>query len=170
MAVGLLQPALYRIGERWQAREINVAQEHLATALAQKLLVQQFTMAPVAPPRGSNAVFACVEHNHHAVGLRIVADAYELDGWSVEFLGADTPTRELMERLEQVRPALVGLSISMVRQLSALKETIDGIRTSFPEQSPHIMAGGLGLIRIPGVADRFGLDGWSPNALTAVES
>lgn len=170
MAVGLVQPAMYRIGERWQAREINVAQEHLATALAQKLLVQQFTMAETGPPRGSKAVFACVESNHHTLGLRMVADAYELDGWSVEFLGADTPTRELLERLEQARPELVGLSLSMIRQLPRLKEAIDRIRARFPDQPPRIVAGGLGLIRVPGVADRFGLDGWSSSALTAIES
>lgn len=121
------------------------------------------------PPRTAKAVFACVEHNHHSLWLRIVADAYELAGWSVEFLGADTPTRELLERLEQVRPELVGLSVSMVRQLPQLKDAVDRIRALFPEQSPRILAAGLRLIRIPGVADRFGLDGWSPNALTAVE-
>ncbi|WP_290650442.1 cobalamin B12-binding domain-containing protein [Aquisalimonas sp.] len=169
MAVGLLQPALYRIGELWQAREISVAQEHLATALAQRLLVHHFALAPIAPPRGAKAMFASVAHNHHALGLRMVADAYELDGWSVEFLGADTPTGDLLERIEQVNPELVGLSVSMVRQLPQLKEATDRIRARFGGQSPRIVAGGLGFIRISEVADRLGLDGWSSTALTAIE-
>lgn len=169
LAVGLIQPALYRVGERWQAREISVAQEHLATALAQRLLAQAFTRVPWTPAEGPGALFACVPSNHHAVGLRMVADAFELEGWSVEFLGADTPADDLLERIDQTRPELVGLSVSMVRQLPRLKDLVDRIRARFADEGPRIVAGGLGLVRVPGVADRLGLDGWYPTAQAAIQ-
>ncbi|MFW5969532.1 MAG: cobalamin B12-binding domain-containing protein [Halofilum sp. (in: g-proteobacteria)] len=72
-AVGLIQPAMYRLGERWQNREISVAQEHLATALAQRLLAARLTAAPPALPSGMRALFACVETNGHARGLQMSA-------------------------------------------------------------------------------------------------
>lgn len=167
MAVGLLQPALYHIGEQWQTRQISVAQEHLATALAQKLLVQEFAAARMAPATGSRAIFACVADNHHTLGLRMVADAFELGGWSVEFLGGDVPTDDLLERIEYTRPDLVGLSVSLVRQLYRLLETIDRIRAD-TSPAPRIVAGGLGIANVPGIADRLGLDAWPANALTAM--
>lgn len=168
-AVRLVQPAMYRIGERWQRRELSVAQEHLATALAQKLLVQQFTAATIGPATGSRALFCCVAHNHHALGLQMVADAYELAGWSVDFLGADTPTRDLVEQIAQTRPDIVGLSVSMVRQLPILKQAIDAIRARFGDQTPRLIAGGLGLMRVSNLAPRLGLDGWYPNPLAALD-
>lgn len=170
MAVGLLQPALYRIGERWQRREISVAQEHLATAFAQRLLVQQFTQAAMAPPDGPKALFACVPGNHHALGLRIVGDTFELEGWSVEFLGADTPADDLVDRIGATRPNLVGLSVSMVRQLPQLKEIVERIRERFGAAAPLIIAGGIGLARVPQVAERLGLDACYPTAVAAIEA
>jgi len=35
---GVMQPALYEIGHRWALGDLNVAQEHYATAVAQSLL------------------------------------------------------------------------------------------------------------------------------------
>lgn len=134
MAVGLLQPALYRIGERWQARKVSVSQEQLATALAQKLLIQQFTAWSVAPARGPRALFACVPGNHHA---------FEIDGWSVAFLGADVAIEQLIERIEQTRPALVGLSVSKGSQLPELQACVERIRAQWPAATPRLIAGGL---------------------------
>lgn len=171
-AVGLIQPAMYRIGEWWHRREIGVAEEHLATALAQRLLVEQFTAAAAASPvpHGPGSLFACVPSNQHALGLRIVADAFELEGWSVEYLGADTPAVDLVERIVRIRPRLVGLSVSMVWQLHELRELTERIRERMGDEAPRIVAGGLGLVRVSGAADRLGLDGWYSTAVEMVEA
>lgn len=169
-AVGLVQPAMYRIGEWWQRREIGVAEEHLATALAQRLLVEQFTaaMASAPVPQGLAALFACVPSNQHSLGLRIVADAFELEGWYVDYLGADTPATDLVEHIARTRPRLVGLSVSMVRQLRELRELTERIRERLGDDAPRIVAGGLGLVRVSGAADRLGLDGWYATAAEVV--
>ena len=43
----LVQPALYRIGEKWQENQISVSREHLATAIAQSILTRGYF--PCAP-------------------------------------------------------------------------------------------------------------------------
>lgn len=167
--VTLIQPAMYRVGDRWHAREISVAQEHLASAMVQQLLAARFAAAPAAPPSGSRAIFACVATNHHALGLQIVADAFELDGWSVEFLGADTPTADLVERVAETKPDLVGLSVSLTAQLARLRETVLAIRARMGDSAPRIIAGGFALADTSGVAERLGVDGWYSTALSAVK-
>lgn len=169
-AVGLVQPSMYRIGEWWQRREIGVAEEHLATALAHRLLVEQFiaALASGPVPRGPGALFACVPSNQHTLGLRIVADAFELEGWSVEYLGADTPAADLVEFLARTRPRIVGLSVSMVWQLRELRELTERIRQRLGDDAPRIVADGL--VRVSGAADRFGLDGWYSTAVKMVEA
>ncbi|MCC5987111.1 MAG: cobalamin B12-binding domain-containing protein [Pararhodobacter sp.] len=169
-AVTLIQPAMYRVGERWHAREISVAQEHLASALVQQLLADRFAAAHAAPPSGSRAIFACVATNRHALGLQIVADAFELDGWSVEFLGADTPTADLVERVVSTKPDLVGLSVSLTAQLARLREAVLAIRSRMGDCAPQILAGGFALADISGVAERLGVDGWYSTALSAVKA
>lgn len=169
MAINLVQPALYRIGEGWQVRQVSVAQEHLATALAQRLLVRQFVEATPARGNGRKALFACVPSNQHALGLRIVADAFELDGWEVDYLGADTPTNPLVERILEVQPELVGLSIALIRQLPVLKEVVDRIRSACGDAAPRIIAGGGSLDAVPNLAERLGLDQWHAQARTALD-
>ncbi len=48
-AVGIVQPAMYKIGRLWQANRITVAQEHLATAVSQYALAQAFSSMPGSP-------------------------------------------------------------------------------------------------------------------------
>lgn len=169
MAVRLIQPAMYRIGELWQNREISVAQEHLATALAQQLLVRQFARTAPDPPNGRRALFACVASNQHSLGLRMVADTFELHGWEVEFLGADTPTADLIDHIGQTRPGLVGLSVSLAGQLPILQGAVDGIRQELGTDSPWLVGGGVGLNGLPGLSQRLGLDAWHTCPQDALE-
>lgn len=169
MAVNLVQPALYRIGEGWRAREVSVAQEQLATALAQRLLVRQFVEAVPATGNGRRALFACVPSNQHALGARITADAFELDGWEVDYLGADPPADTLIERILETQPELVGLSVALIRQLPILKEVVDRIRSACGDAAPRIIAGGGGLDGVPNLAQRLGLDRWHAHPRSALE-
>src|SRR6185369_10991856 len=75
-------------------------------------------------PSGRRVLLACVAGNHHALGLRMVADAFLLGGWDVQYLGADVPTSAIVGHAEE-RPAdLVGLSLSFTHQLRAARHTI----------------------------------------------
>ena len=38
----VLQPSMYEIGRRWEANEITVASEHMATAITQYVMVRLF--------------------------------------------------------------------------------------------------------------------------------
>lgn len=158
MAVGWVEPALRRVGELWQARQISVADEHLATAHAQRLLTEQFVNADARPPHEGRALFACVPTNQHEVGLRILADSFELAGWRTEFLGADTPVPALVERVEQFRPEVIGLSVALARQIPQLQAAVAALRQALGSDCPRVIAGGPGLIGLSGAAERLGLD------------
>jgi len=104
----LVQPALYQVGRDWQDNKVTVAQEHLATATAVTLMAQAFPGAAELAADARKVIFACVQGNEHEVGLRIVADAFELNGWNVRFLGANTPSRALVDLVKSWAPDLMG--------------------------------------------------------------
>lgn len=167
IAAGWLQPALYEVGRRWQRREITVAQEHLATALCQDLLLRVLAQSPFAEPCGRRAVFAAVEGNRHALGVRIVADTFEMAGWEVHFLGADTPTRDLVAHVGAERPDLVGLSASLPTQLPVLRGAIAALGAELGARRPSVLVGGLATNQVEGIWRRLGADDWRPHALAA---
>ena len=111
MHVGLLQPALINIGLQWQRGQITVAHEHIATATAQSVMAEYFSRAMLPALNGKKAVFACIEGNEHVVGLRMVSDAFELAGWEVRFMGANTPSNALIAHIREWMPDCVGISV-----------------------------------------------------------
>jgi len=168
LATRLFQPSLYRIGTLWQENRVSVAQEHLATAIVQNQLAQLYAAADVGPANGRRALFACVEGNQHAIGLRMVCDAFELAGWEVQYLGANLPLAALVGQVAALRPHLVGLSASLTQQVPTLRSTIRALRAEFGSACPEIMIGGLATNQIEGVWRSLEADAWAPSADRAV--
>ena len=170
IAIRLFQPALYRIGLLWQHNEITVAQEHLATAISQNVLAQLYPSSEFAPLNGRRALFAAIADNDHALGLRMVSDAFELAGWSVQYLGANTPTDSLLAQIDAWRPEVVGLSVSLVQQLTELEHAIGSIHERFGDERPTVMVGGIPINQIEGIWRWTGADLWSTDAGKAVSA
>ena len=127
---------MYRIGQKWQENQISVAREHLATAIAQGILSQEYARVQPVPASNRKVVLACVEGNHHALGLMMVADSFELMGWRVLNLGANMPTRSLVEMICEAPPDLVGLSVSLPHHFTAAHEVIAAMRNRLGEAAP----------------------------------
>lgn len=164
----IIQSALYHIGEKWQANQISVAQEHMATAIVQMVMPMGLMRSPPPAPIGKSVLLACVEGNQHAVGLLMVSDAFSLAGWQVQYLGADVPTRALVAQVAASQPDLVGLSVSFPQQLRTAKAVIGQLTEAMGSQRPAVMIGGLAVNRFGRLADVLGADASSLDAQAAV--
>ena len=116
----VVQAALYDIGRRWERGEVSVAQEHLATRIADVVMVDLAPSLPREEPRGRVAIVACAAHELHDIGSRIVADFLAADGWVVLSLGAMTPSGALAELAAARRADVVALSATMADHLPDL--------------------------------------------------
>jgi methanogenic corrinoid protein MtbC1 len=163
----VIQPALYQIGELWQSNQVSVAQEHLASAIVHTVMTLGLLRSPQENLNGKKVLLACVEGNHHAVGLRMVADSFMLSGWDVQYLGANVPTESLVEQVTQWRPELLGLSVSFASQIPVAKAVIQTLKNRLGEQSPAVMIGGLAINRCEPMAVVAGADAHFADAQTA---
>ncbi|MGE0874704.1 MAG: B12-binding domain-containing protein [Burkholderiales bacterium] len=168
--IHVIQPALYRIGEKWQRNEVSVAQEHLATAIAQSVMTLGLTKTDPPPANGRKVLLACVEGNHHAVGLQMVADAFQMSGWEVQYLGANVPTEALARQVAAWKPHLVGLSISFAHQLPAVRKAIARLQDLLGTARPPVIVGGLAINRFDALTAQVGAEGSGGDALAAVAS
>ncbi|MBK7473122.1 MAG: cobalamin-dependent protein [Betaproteobacteria bacterium] len=165
----VIQPALYNIGQKWQDNQVTVAQEHLATAISQSVMTYGLLKSEVPPANGRRTVLACVEGNQHAVGLQMVADAFQLAGWDVHYLGANVPTGALLQHVVNCRPDLLGLSVSFAQQLRVVKDVIARLQAHGADRPP-VVIGGLAINQFDSLAGTLGADAWSPDARAAVAS
>lgn len=166
----VIQPALYQIGEKWQANQVTVAQEHMATAIVQSVMTMGLLRSPPPALINKRILLACVSGNNHDIGLRMVADAFQLGGWDVQYLGANVPTPALIAQAVEWKPDLVGLSVSFPQQLPAVKAIIAQLAARFDSARPAVIIGGLAINRFNRLAGVVGADACMANAQAALAS
>jgi MerR family transcriptional regulator, light-induced transcriptional regulator len=139
----LLQTALYEIGSLWETNQISVASEHMATAIVEGILNQIFPQLDGAESIGKKLVMACAQNEHHQVGPKIIADYFEYKGWQTYFIGADTPTSELVRSVAEIKPDVMGLSVSIAFNVDDLLQAVNALTQEFAHL--EIIVGGRGL-------------------------
>ena len=164
----IIQPSLYRIGEGWQTNRVTVAQEHMATAIVQSVMTTGLLRSPPPAPVGKRVLLACVEGNHHAVGARMVCDAFQLAGWEVDYLGADMPTPALVRHAVEGKFDLIGLSVSFPQQLRVVRDIVEQLTQRLGADRPPIIIGGIAINRFDRLAQLVGADASCADAQSAV--
>lgn len=137
----VLQPALQTVGHMWAVGELNVAEEHYATAMTQSLLGALGARMRVPPKDGRLAVVATTPREQHVLGPQMVADFLEADGWEVLNLGGSPPAPDLAELVDAERPEVVALSTSTAGSLPGVAAVLDAL-AALPAR-PFIVVGGL---------------------------
>ena len=167
-ALHLVQPTMYRIGQKWQLNQVSVAREHLASSTAGAILAQELLRAVPSPSLNRKILLACVDGNQHALGLVMVADAFELSGWEVFNLGASTPSASLVDLVCETRPDVVGLSVSLPLHFPAARDAMAALRARLGRDCPPVMLGGVAINQIVPLARILGFDATAENAREAV--
>ena len=168
--LGVFQPALREVGRLWEENRIGVADEHLATAITQAAMARLYDdLFAAAGGEGRLLVAACADVERHELGLRMICDLLELEGWDTVFLGATTPVESLVEMVATRRPAVVALSASIAPHLARVREAIRAIRERMGADAPLIAVGGRPFLDDPGLAARVGADLTARDAVEAVE-
>ena len=159
----MLQEAQYEVGRRWEQNEISVAEEHTATAVTQYVLARLYESLPRPDRVTGNAVITGVAGELHQVGANMVADRLEMDGWNVRFVGTDLPHLDIVEMIEDSEADLVGISMTILSNVTQGSDLVAAIRERMGPKSPGILVGGAAFRASPDAwkelrADRFARD------------
>lgn len=128
--LNLFQKSLYHVGELWETNRVSVSTEHIATAITESLLTLLYPKIFSQNPSSRKAVVTSCVNEYHQIGGKMVADIFELNGWNTNFLGANTPIDHLLRHLDEFRPDVLALSLSLYANLPRLLKTIDVISTN----------------------------------------
>jgi len=165
----VLQPAQTALGRMWDRHEISIADEHYATAVTLELMSRLRASAVPAAQRNLRVVAAAIGGDFHEIGIRMVADCFEWDGWDVAYLGANLPAAETLRELRERKAHLLALSASTLLHLRDAGELIDTVRAAPGCASVKILVGGPPFILIPNLWRELGADGQASTATAAVE-
>jgi methanogenic corrinoid protein MtbC1 len=158
----VVAPALGEIGRMWSLQEASIADEHFCTAATRTIVAQLRASAAGKSPDGRRALCMAVGGDMHDVGVRMAADLLELDGWTVEFLGANVPEAEAVISVEEAEAEpgrafdLVVASAATVLSLRALLDLLDALRASPVGKALPVLVGGAPFAADPGLAAAIG--------------
>ena len=151
----VFKTSLYEVGRLWETNQITVATEHLATAITEGILNELFEQIISTEKINKKVVVACVENEHHQVGVKMVADVFEMKGWESFFLGTGIPTSELIKFIQETGPDILAVSLSVYFNFANLLKMLEIIRVHFPELK--IILGGQAFVHVTGEAlERLG--------------
>jgi len=151
----VLTPLMIGVGASWQSEETQVWEEHFASAIIrgiiEALYEQVDKVRKTRPADGRSVLLACPPEEQHDLGLRMIADYFEMAGWKTYFLGADTPEDQMITAVKELKVDALVLSASTHFHRLYLRELVDRLHKALPEVK----------IWVGGPAFKYNKDGWN---------
>jgi methanogenic corrinoid protein MtbC1 len=151
----VLSPLLSRTGEAWQHGRVHIWEEHFSSAVVRTIVEILYPgvlkVKAAAKPAGRSVLLGCPPEESHDLGLRMVADRFDMAGWTTYFVGADTPVIDLVDAARRLGVDAVVLSSSTHFHRVALRRHVDELKRELG--AVHVWVGGP--------AFRHGGEGWS---------
>jgi len=166
--LNVLQRTQYEIGRLWQTNRISVAEEHYCTACAQFVMTQLYPYIFRSERNGRRMVATCVGGELHEIGVRMVADFFEMEGWDTYYLGANTPARDILDTIAKREADIVGISVTIHYNLPQLLDLIAILKKSPDASTVKFLVGGRPFSLAPDLWQKTGADGSAAHAQEAV--
>jgi MerR family transcriptional regulator, light-induced transcriptional regulator len=163
----ILEPCQREVGRLWQLNRITVAHEHYCTEATRSVMTRLTMVATRMSQRGRRLIAASIDGELHDVGVHMIADMLEVNGWEVFYLGANTPGGAVFQLAALTGANVVALSATMPFNLHRLREATVAIDAVVPR--PSIVVGGQAFQREPKMWEETGADGYANDVLEAVQ-
>ena len=142
----VIAPAMHDVGALWEADEITVADEHLATATAHRLLAEVAPRLRVAEPETRElVVLAAPPPERHTTALIMAAAVLRGAGFRVKEVRGGVPLAVLLRTLAEEPPAVFALSATLGPTGETFR-TLEAVAREHPRTA--LLAGGYGIPQV----------------------
>ena len=166
--LNVFQPALMEIGRLWQINALAIGQEHFCTAVTQAVMAQLYPRIFSHDPIGRLIVATTVSGEFHEIGIRMVADFFELHGWDTYYMSSDCPSEAIIDVLHRQHPDVLAIGVTTLRHVEKARQLIGRVRETPEVRDTLVLTGGHIFGRMPELWQEIGADGWAPDAVNAV--
>ena len=166
--IDVFQKALREVGRLWQNNQLSVAQEHLATAITESAMLRLYLAEETGSGDGPTLIAACAETERHEVGLRMLCDLLDREGWNTVFLGPSVPVDGLIAMVAERAPEAIALSAAIAPHIPQVKHTIERLRAAGGDRQPFILVGGRAFNHAPDLVPAVGADATAADAVEGV--
>lgn len=160
----MLIPAIEEIGNRYDRKEIYLPQMILAAETMQRAFhVLEPHFGSSESLNAGTVVICTVRGDVHDIGKNIVGLFLQNQGFRVIDLGKDVPIEKIVEKVEEFRADVVGLSALMTTTMVEMPMVIKALREAGSDAK--VIVGGAVVTKR--YATEIGADGYAKDGVTA---
>ncbi len=159
----------HEIGLLWQNNIITVAHEHYCTAATQSIMATLYPYIFTAEKKERKMLACSVSGDMHEIGIRMLSDMFEMDGWDTYYMGANMPEANIISALAEQNPLLLAISVTMPFHITKVQSLIKKIRNNNLLDKVKIMVGGYSFTMVQDLWRKVGADAFAPDAKAAVK-
>ncbi|MDQ5984797.1 MAG: hypothetical protein CSYNP_00493 [Syntrophus sp. SKADARSKE-3] len=164
----VFQPVQYEVGWLWESGVISVGREHYCTNATQLMMSMLYSRVFSGATDGRRLLAACVQGELHELGLRMLSDFFEMEGWNTDYMGANTPNESIVSALEEIKYDLLAINVTMNDRLEDAKKLIDAVHASTKARNTLILVGGYTFLNVDSIWLKIGADGMAADAKLAI--
>lgn len=170
-AVSILQDGvmkgLEQIGLRFEEEEYFLPELYLGGQVSKACIA---VLTPHLPDpvdsRIGVIVMAAVKGDLHDIGMNLVITQWQLAGFEVHAMGTDVPSMSIIEKAQEVKADIIGLSAFINSTIPNFVEVLAYLRDMGLRDQFKVLIGGGSTTQAH--AESIGADGWARDCLAAV--
>jgi MerR family transcriptional regulator, light-induced transcriptional regulator len=148
---------MVEVGESWHRGELTVVAEHALTSRLKHMLLGLFYLTPTDSSQSESiplALCATLPHELHELGLMRVAIYLKHWGYSVGYLGANTPISDIEEFCVRRRPHVVVVSCASSLNMTSMVHSLQKLAVLVTPYAP-VVVGGSGITALQNAPPEF---------------
>ena len=160
--------AMDLVGRDFSANRIFVPEMLMAAITMKEGLdkVKPLLKAGTGKPKGT-VMLATVQGDLHDIGKNILSMMLEGGGFEIIDLGINVKTADIVRKVKELKPDILGLSALLTTTMPEMKKVIDQFAKENFRDQIMVIIGGAPVNRK--FADEIGADGYAPDAAAAVD-
>jgi methanogenic corrinoid protein MtbC1 len=166
--MNVVWPAMEQIERLYREGQINLIQEHLATRINRMVADQLHGCMARQPKTGRRMIVVCGDGETEELGAQMTADLFEVEGWSVWFVGAGVPDDEILQMVGKLDPDLLTIYGAKPAGVPGIRKLIDLIRDIDAVPNMQVLVTGGVFNRAEGLAEEIRADLFAPNVRDAI--
>ena len=123
----VLRPAMYQIGELWDADKLDVGDEHIASNTAMHL-IEKIGTKPKAKSKGKTILICTPDGEYHAIPCFMMETYFSLNGYDVINLAPSAPSSSIIRHIAEKKPDLILISVTLKDHLKSCNRLIKNLQ------------------------------------------
>jgi len=123
----ILRSSMYQIGELWDAKKLDVGDEHIASNTAMRL-IEKIGAKPRMKNKGKTILICTPDGEYHAIPCYMMETYLSLNGYDVINLAPSAPSNSIINHILDKKPDLILISITLKEHLRSCERLVKNLK------------------------------------------